>query len=84
MTTDASDNTIGGALSQEGYPVLYVSERLSTAERRYSNIEREALAIVYVIGRLRHSSLRKNFELLSDHEQPKITFFTSKEMPKTA
>ena len=33
-------------LLAEGHPVIYVSKTLSQAEQRYSNIDREALAIV--------------------------------------
>ena len=46
ITTDASEKAIGGVLYQEGHSVIYVSKTLSPAEQRYSNIEREALAIV--------------------------------------
>ena len=46
ITTDASGKAIGGVLSQEGHSVIYVPKTLSQAEQRYSNIEREALAIV--------------------------------------
>ena len=49
ITTDASEKAISGALSQEGHPVIYVSQTLSQAEQRYSNIERETLAIVFVV-----------------------------------
>ena len=49
VTTDASENAIGGVLSQEGHPVIYASRKLSQAEQNYSNIEREALAIIFVV-----------------------------------
>ena len=40
VTTDASQEAIGGILTQEGHPVIYVSRKLSKAERNYSNITR--------------------------------------------
>ena len=40
VTTDASEKTIGGVVSQEGHPVIYVSRKLSPAEQNYLNIER--------------------------------------------
>ena len=49
VTTDTSEKAIGGVLSQEGHPVIYVSRKLSQAEQNYSSIERQALAIVFVV-----------------------------------
>ena len=49
--TDASEKAIGGVLSQEGRPAIYVSRKLTPAERNYTNIEWEAPAIVFVITR---------------------------------
>ena len=40
VTKDVSEKAIGGVLSQEGHPVIYVSRKLSQAEQNYSNIER--------------------------------------------
>ena len=37
-----------GVLSEDGHPVFYVSRKLSSAERNYSNWDWEALAIVFV------------------------------------
>ena len=39
VTTDASEKAIGGVLSHEGRPVIYVSRKLSQAEQNFSNIE---------------------------------------------
>ena len=52
VTTDASEKANGGVLSQ-GHPVIYVSRKLTPVEQNYSNIEREALAIVFVVTRLK-------------------------------
>ena len=57
VTTDASEKTIGVVLSQEGHPVIYVSKKLTPEEQNYSNIKREALAIVFVVTRLKQSFL---------------------------
>ena len=53
MTTDASEKAIGGVLSQKWHPVIYVSKTLNQAEQRYSNNERESLAVVFVVKCLR-------------------------------
>ena len=55
VTTDSSEKAIwkSRVLSQEGHPVIYVSRKLTPAEQNYSNIEREELAIVFVVTRLK-------------------------------
>ena len=47
LTTDASKHSISGILSQEGHPIMYLSRRRTKTEFNYSNIEKEALAIVW-------------------------------------
>ena len=46
LTTDANEHSISGILSQGGHPIIYLSKRLTNTEFSYSNIEKEALAIV--------------------------------------
>ena len=46
LTTDASEYSIFGILSQEGHPIMYLSRRRTNTEFNYSNIEKETLAIV--------------------------------------
>ncbi|KAI2654662.1 Retrovirus-related Pol polyprotein [Labeo rohita] len=47
LQTDASDTGLGAVLSQiqegEEHPVIYISRKLSSAERRYATVEKEAL-----------------------------------------
>ena len=82
ITTDASEKAISGALSQEGHPVIYVSQTLSQAEQRYSNIERETLAIVFVVKRLKQFLLGRKFNLETDHRPLDFIFAPNKELPK--
>ena len=42
LTTDASERSISGILSQEGDPIMYLSKRLTDTEFDYSNIEKKA------------------------------------------
>ena len=83
ITTDASEKAIGGVLSQEGHPVIYVSKTLSQAEQSYSNIEREALAIVFVVKRLKQFLHGRKFNLETDHRPLEFIFAPNKELPKT-
>jgi len=80
LTTDASKYAIGGILTQEGNPVLYVSRSLSKAEQNYSNIERESLAFVWSILRLKLFLLGRPFTVVTDH-QPLIHIFGKNEIP---
>ena len=47
IQTDASLKGLGAVLLQDGQPVCYASKALTDVEQRYSNIEREALAVVW-------------------------------------
>jgi len=51
LTTDASGYAIGGVLSQgktgNDLPISYIPHVLNKAEKNYSTIEKECLAIVY-------------------------------------
>ena len=53
LTTDASEHSISGILSQEGHPITYLSRRLTKTEFNHSNIEKEAFAIVLTTTRTR-------------------------------
>jgi len=70
--TDASAVGLGGVLMQEygsqKFPVLYVSRKLKPAETRYSTIERECLALVWTIKRLRRYLYGREFILEVDHQ----------------
>ena len=83
VTTDASEKAIGGVLSQEGRFVIYVSRNLTHAEQDYSNIEQEALAIVFVVMRLNHFLLGRRFTLQTEYKPLKYFFAPDEEIPKT-
>lgn len=71
VTTDASGYAIGGVLSQgeigKDLPIAYCSRLLNTAERNYSTIERELLAIVYAVHYFRPYLYGREFVLVTDH-----------------
>ena len=71
VATDASDTAIGGVLSQmhDGHEWLlaYWSRQLQKAETNYSNIEREALAVVGAAKELYPYLYGFPLKLLTDH-----------------
>ncbi|XP_055913225.1 uncharacterized protein K02A2.6-like [Eupeodes corollae] len=79
LTTDACDTAVAGILSHEFEngelkPVAYVSRSLSPAERNYSTIQKEALAIVFSVTKLYQYLIGINFILQTDHK-PLISIF---------
>ena len=84
VTTDASEKAIGGVFSQEGHPVIYVSRKLSQAEQNQSNIEREALAIVFVVTSLKQFLLGRSFTLQTGHKPLKYLFAPDEGTLKTS
>uniref|UniRef100_W5NNB8 Reverse transcriptase RNase H-like domain-containing protein n=1 Tax=Lepisosteus oculatus TaxID=7918 RepID=W5NNB8_LEPOC len=71
VQTDASDTGIGAILSQdfEGleHPILYISRKLNPAEKHYSTIEKECLAIKWALDYLKYYLLGRQFILYTDH-----------------
>jgi len=84
LTTDASDIAIGGVLSQgtigQDLPITYVSRVLNSAEKNYSTIEKELLAIIYCTHHFRPYLYGHKFFLVTDH-QPLIWLYKVKDFP---
>ena len=68
LTTDASNVGIGAVLSQEGHPCCYISSTLDKAQQNYTTTEKELLAIVWSIKRLRQYLLGRRFKIQTDHK----------------
>lgn len=82
LTTDASEKAISAIFSQNGHLVIYLSRKLKQSEQSMSNIEREALAIVWTTQKARHFLLGSEFLLKSDHRPLEFIFHPSKTLPK--
>ena len=79
VTCDASAVAIGGVVSQlddDGTerPISFCSRALKGAEVRYSSLDREALAIKYVLERHRYFLLGHDIKIKSDHQPLKYLF----------
>ena len=72
LRTDAFDYGVGAVLTQEHdsklFPVCYASKKLSNAERNYSTIEKECLAIVWALKRFNIYLYGVHSVLQVDHE----------------
>lgn len=67
VQTDASPFGLGSVLLQEGKIVMFASRNLTATERRYSQIEREFLGIVFGLRRFAKLLVGLEFELQTDH-----------------
>ncbi|KYO45360.1 hypothetical protein Y1Q_0022121 [Alligator mississippiensis] len=71
IATDASDSGLGAVLLQEHqetrHLMVYLNWKLIPWEQNLSSIEKECLAITWVLNKLRPYFWRQQFTVLSDH-----------------
>ena len=71
LSTDASNEGIGAVLMQEYdgklHPVSYASKKLSSAEKNYSTVEKECLAIAWNVKKFEVYLQSVPFVLQTDH-----------------
>jgi len=85
LTCDSSSYGVGAVLSheidKEEKPIMFYSSTLSAAGRNYSQIDREALAIIFGIKKFHKYLFGRKFTLVSDHLPLKTLFNQSKNIP---
>lgn len=78
MITDASPVGLGAVLLQinDSGPriISYASKSLSDVEKRYAQIEKEALALVWAVERFHFYLYGRTFELVTDHKPLEVIF----------
>ena len=88
LVTDASPVGLGAVLEQQQEdglyrPVYYASRKLSSVEKRYSQFEREALAVRWACQKFYLYLYGIDFELRTDHK-PLLTVLGAKSTPPSA
>ena len=72
LRTDASDKGLGAVLMQEHmgqlFPVAYISKKLDKTQRAYPIMEKECLAIVWVIQKFSVYLYGRQFVIQTDHQ----------------
>ena len=88
LKTDASPVGVGAILEQKQEdgtyrPIYYASRKLSKVEARYSQFEREALAVRWACEKFYLYLYGIKFEVCTDHKQL-VTVFSAKSKPPSA
>ena len=71
---DASNHTLAATLNQGGRPVAFHSRTFTPCERRYSTVEKEAVAIIDAIRKWSHYLYPKRFRLVTDQRAVSFLF----------
>ena len=86
LACDASPYGVGAVLSHvidnhSDKPTAYASHSLSTAERKYTQLDKEALAILFGVSKFHHYLYGRHFIIYSDHKPLMHIFNQSKAVP---
>ena len=83
VSADASSYGVGAVLLQQAgdiwKPVAYASRSMTETERRYAQIEKEALAVVWACDKFSDYVLGRSFQIETDHK-PLVPLLSTKQL----
>lgn len=86
LACDASPTGIAGVLSHiindEERPIAFASRSLTSAEKNYSQLDREALAIVYAVQHFHEYVYGRLFKLITDNQPLSRIFHQHSKLPQ--